>query len=645
MKKRLCLVSLAAVGAVFFLNNVFWPENFVLVLSPLLFASTAENGFGLFMPSDILTGSEMIVSAAGFVYPPGIYLLLNGAFKIFGAHISVVNYLAFLSVLTVAPLSFVIMARYVRAPLAFIASLMIMTFTLKSHYYPDYLVIPPMLVLLWALIRRHETGRDGYLLLAGILAGLAAFIKHNIGIQLAVGSTFSLLWMFQRRPDDASGKPGFVQYAAMLVVFSAGLAFYPLMMRQALHFADLVYYFIPVVFMLGLSAHDGLRGGWSRDSLRGFLRGYGLFLAGFLAVMAVWMIPYGLKIGFGRYVYGLFFMGYKTFHIWYREVAPLVLNPAMAAPVFLAAALSGIAALRRERNVLVFLLSLSVLAALVVFIRLDGGGAFVAARRLWETVGYPASPFFFAWLVHASAMGYLALRRKSLNGEAAPLGLALVFSVFQTNSFYPSVDDFHIMPRLVTPFIVLAIFLALLLRGRAQWRWKYALFVLGLPLFFQPLNFYQKNPLLRPHEGWEKINERVDVNVEGGQARFLRGLGQYMSAHAGEGWFVFDSRSVMIGYYFLGGVKMPLPYVEVRDGILDEEGATAMVKGLEDKKPARILMGYDDYLQMIGRQERFEGNAKALDYFDEKYFTERLFLTDPEWEKVQIFPAVVLLRK
>ncbi len=161
----------------------------VLFIKIKTFFNFYDEGFAMFGSTRVLNG-DFPYKDFWAIYPPGQFYLVAAVMKLFGPGLlnariydTLVRFLLVIGVYLVA-------RRITYQKIALLAAL-ITTFLLASAGFYSYAVFPAMTLGLWSIwfcLVYADHGHRRWLLLAGVLLGVAAIIRWDIGIYAAISA-------------------------------------------------------------------------------------------------------------------------------------------------------------------------------------------------------------------------------------------------------------------------------------------------------------------------------------------------------------------------------------------------------------------------------------------------------------------------
>lgn len=303
----------------FRLPDVLVVESFFQIIFPLNFLYFGKLLFSGWSVNPEIANTVIAPANASLIYPPGIYMLGN----VLG---SVRNCLYFLLVIQAAvPLLTYALLR-MRAPRLFafpIALLVAWHGTSARSWYPDYIIQPLLLAVLYLLLSRSTRDHLALRLVAcGLLAGLVILFKHNIGIFFGIlcGTVLLLQSVCDGATTPRTRAIGYALLAAMVVF---GLAFW----ARLPHWDEAIFYLLPFFAFWGLVI-NAYRQSKVYFDLPRFATGAASFGIAAAALPVAVFLWFGSIIGYARYAYSLFGMGFDHIGFWDPGIVEILRNHA-----------------------------------------------------------------------------------------------------------------------------------------------------------------------------------------------------------------------------------------------------------------------------------------------------------------------------
>lgn len=186
-----------------------------------------DEGFAVFNATRVLRG-EIPYRDFWAIYPPGQFYALAALFKVFGTSLLVSRLYDTVVRFAIALFIWLIARKTTSPPLAY-AALAIAALLLGSAGFYAYAVFPAIalgLLAILCLLAYTDSGRRAWLITAGGITGLAAFVRWDIGLYAGV-SVAAALTLFHLWSVAAGGKPPATARAAasdMAVLAASALA-------------------------------------------------------------------------------------------------------------------------------------------------------------------------------------------------------------------------------------------------------------------------------------------------------------------------------------------------------------------------------------------------------------------------------------
>ena len=305
MSAKLDYIALLVIYLVIRMPDILVVDHFVTLIFPLdlfYYSKLLFSGFGV---NPAITDSVVAPANASLIYPPGIYLLST----MFG---SVRNaFYLLLAIQSVVPLlSYRLLKPVVPRMFAFVVAIFVAYYGTSARiWYPDYIVQPLMAGVVVLMIAKAKVIRPWHLLVCGLASGLIIILKHNEGICFA--ALIVTMIFFQSCDLHPNKKDRFVGYLFLFGVLGSGLVFG----FRLPYWDEVAFYLLPYfafwLFVLKLY----LRGELSLDA-REFITKGAVYLAAALVFPVTVFLWFGSTIGYQRYWYSLFGMGFDHIKFW-----------------------------------------------------------------------------------------------------------------------------------------------------------------------------------------------------------------------------------------------------------------------------------------------------------------------------------------
>lgn len=286
--------------------DIWAVDAFAELIFPLNFLYFAKLLFSGAVVNPAIADTVIAPANASLIYPPGIYILS-------AALGSVRNTFYFLFVIQAfVPL---LIFRLIRplAPKLFsftVAVLLTYYCTSARTWYPDFIIQPLMAGVLVLIFARDRQLGFLQLTMCGLGSGLIVLLKHNVGIFFVVLCGTLIFFRSCSFSAERSGRRGFV-YFLLMGFFSFGLIF----LFKLPHWDEVVFYLFPYFGFWLYISNLIYRQKLHLDSTEFIKRGvsYGVIA---LALPLLVFIQFGGVIGFKRYWYSLFGMGFEHIAFW-----------------------------------------------------------------------------------------------------------------------------------------------------------------------------------------------------------------------------------------------------------------------------------------------------------------------------------------
>ncbi|MCC7369691.1 MAG: glycosyltransferase family 39 protein [Chloroflexi bacterium] len=543
-------------------------------------------------------------------YTPGIFYLFAWTFDLAGVSVEPIRVL--MSGMRILwGVSLYLLARRVTSwPFAILPLLAIAAVDAAPMFPEPHPSWPSMLATFLTIevcARHQERGGRRWLILAGVLGGLAMAFKQNIGafVVLAIGAYLLL------RPRPRTGWLLAAVRVGYLLLLAAAAT---VLIRPGLSGFLAAALWLPLLGTVALAGWSSLHGvrvqGWM-GGLRPLI-GDGL-LAGipFFAVTIAWLVPLTLALGLHGVPWGLFVgqVNQGALILPLDPPSPGVPPVALTAvwlPVGLAFVLRGRAL--ATRRLLPAVIGLPLLTTLMLpLVPLGGPPAetLVEDPSFYPWLGYLDEQLgvLFTYLPGLAAWGGLAVVLANLlrGRPAGPLIWYLLAGSLAALSLYPRVDTIHALfagpPLLVTGAAALGA-AHRLLAGRAH---RFGQVAVYLALLVLPV------AAVAPHAYWRYVtivhaNPRaptpppyVDLGLERAQVRLpeniadsVRGAVRFVQDGTPPG-LPFFAYPVSPMFHFLADRPNPTRHNHFIAGALTPDDLQEVIRDLDQKKPRYIL--------------------------------------------------------
>lgn len=247
------------------------------------------------------------------IYPPGLYMLtwaLGDVRHMFLFLFAVQLTVPFLLYALIRPIS------SMRTSLvgATLASYYLVS---SAHWTPDFVIQPIMiLVVLLLYTRRSTIHRIFGVALVGILLGLIVILKHNIGLFFliaCIGYLFFRAW----KVEEVGTAPHRWSLGMVAMGF---LMLGAVVLARLPHFDEVIFYLFPYFPFWGAVLYLMLKNRQLGFDLPRFCRESGVLVTTSLALPVVVFLLVGSVVGYRRYWYTLFEMGFEYIQIWDKGI-------------------------------------------------------------------------------------------------------------------------------------------------------------------------------------------------------------------------------------------------------------------------------------------------------------------------------------
>lgn len=500
-------------------HKLVWP------LSALYFSETLLSG--LHVNLDL---AHTVISPAhqSLIYPPGNYALS-------AALGSVRNMFCFLFVVQVAVpfLAFNVLRRFAPRVFAFCVSILLTYYcTSVDIWYPDFIIQPLMMGVIFALIAFRDRPLLRSLIL-GAGTGIIIVLKHNIGVFLLILCGTYIFLDSLKKCDGAERKNG---NALLYTILVGGAVFgYLFVLKLPDWFDRLVFlgpYFMFWAYVLTLVVKN-----YAELDGRKFINDGMVLATSSLVLPLAVFVHFGSVIGFQRYWYSLFGMGFDYIAVWNYGVLRLIRD----------------------------------------YVRFDGVG---------QLVGSCVSILFFLgpFALNGLAIASIYMRRslnESFEGVQDRLKIMSV-GVMGVFLLFP-LEDRKIAQ---TKFVVFMFVFAIMASKVSARSWRYLTALSLLAVIPVTVWAYHKAVKMKADlQGTVMSSDEVGVILLPLEREIDREIGSQVSvlrtATRGEGYFIFTSPKYNLAWLpALAGNAVSQHYFRFDDEIMNEKISNAVIGGL-----------------------------------------------------------------
>jgi hypothetical protein len=252
-------------------------------------------------------------------YTGGLAWLHAGLFKITGVNLIYPRWLLFAGAILSQMLTYMILRRYLQPVGAALGAWVALGWSFPNYFaaLPSWWLLVCALASLCAFIRFVDTGRVGYVVVAGVSAGISILIKQT-GLYLLVALMLALLYGGGEHGDRITERRTWRLLCASAGLAAAGLAFAVLSSRLAI--AELLYLLLPVAacsrLMLTASGQP------ASPNLARRLLAPAIAAASAAAPLIVFLAPYLIDHRIGRLVNGVLILPQKRLQFAAFEMPP-----------------------------------------------------------------------------------------------------------------------------------------------------------------------------------------------------------------------------------------------------------------------------------------------------------------------------------
>jgi hypothetical protein len=301
-------------------------------------------------------------------YTGGLTYLHAAAFALLGVKLTSLRIVLLGFALAWVPVIYSIAARFVSPLGAAMVTALCVAWSLPNYFaaLPSWYVIFFTTFGIQAFLRHVDSGRDRWLFVAGLCGGAAFLVKSVALYYVAAG----MLFLLHREQCQAKDSPLeraaripwmlFVNGAAVAVVLAVLLA----LLRPRLGAMEAIHFLLPAAAVCAVScatAWRARRRGESGIRLRRLIILQSRFLAGVVAPIGVFLVPYLLDGDLGAFWRGVFIVPQRRLQV---AVFPLPPSWTLVAALPQAALLASRGLSRRTERLAIWALTILFTAAL-----------------------------------------------------------------------------------------------------------------------------------------------------------------------------------------------------------------------------------------------------------------------------------------
>ena len=553
------LVLRSIASAVFPLNSIYVANT---LLSP-----------------DMSTGSELASipispSIILLIFPPGIYALS----WCLG---SVSNIFTFLFVVQLAvPLLLYHLLRRVSIPMTAILLSLISAyyFTRSSWWAPDWIIQPLMiLAVLLFLLEQKSRISVSRLVMIGLLSGLILTLKHNVGVFFAVMfGTRIILRCLSVSDSAASGQERSLLYLLLSGLFAFGVFF----SSKLIYFDEKVFYLLPYFAFWGVVAYFVLKNKNIGINVGQFLQNSVIFSLATLLLPSLVFYWAGKVVGYGRYWYSLFVMGFEYLPIWDYGIAGFIEHYIKFQNAW---TLGGIYENYKSTISLAMLL-----------------------------MPFVVNCLFVIWLLQL--VGKASTRVDELKNHFA-VGLMGIMGIFM---FFPLEGAHILIPKLFV-YLLMMLYIFRFLSPNYS---RFLNFILIAMLFPVALTSFSKSIAFLKTETLpvsDKVQKVIGMPMEKVLAQEIdEQVAVVERSVKGNSYYVIDgSGATLTTLMAFVNNRYPQYYLEMRRGILNKDVVAEIKNALGNVD--FVLVNYNDYEEYLLKQHDDPFMVQILDFVDKNY--------------------------
>ncbi|MBA7518903.1 hypothetical protein ES705_10977 [subsurface metagenome] len=546
-------------------SNLVFPLNSLYVSQNLLFS-----GWGM---NPELAKTVLSPSNGSLICPPGIYILtrvLGNVRNIFIFH--------FLYQMLVPLLTFRLFRSVTSTTIAILFSLLSIFYVTQPNWWaPDWIIQPMMLVALILIITRgiKEEMRGSQLIVIGLLTGLITIFKHNIGISFAILCITFIFWSsLNFRNNTTNSYHRFLTFLHLFIFLLFGLIF----SARILYFDEFIFYLLPYFVFLGSAFYFLGKNSFVTFNLLSFYKKVSLFCFSALFLPAAIFLWVGSVIGFSRYWYSLFRMGFKYLPIWDYGIVSVTKHYVH---------FQGIASVKNIYH------SLNSLVMMLMFLSPFIVNCFVNLR-------------FFQLIRNKKIIDFKKYFQVS---SISMMGIFLFFPL----------EGYHILATKLFMFYFVFLYFVKKFSLKVNSFLKYILILLFI---FVSLPYIKRviTPKIETcFSSHKRVQEIIGLPMEKRLAEEIdKQVAVVERSVKGAPYCVVDSFGATLATLItLVNNHYPQYYLEMRKGILNQEVTNAIISSL--KEVPFVLVNYNDYRKYLSKEQEDLFMRQILDFVDKNY--------------------------
>jgi hypothetical protein len=496
-----------------------------------------------------------VISSANsiFVYPPGI-LLLSYVLPTVRATFSCLFWLQ----LFVPLLVYGLFRKIMPTPWAAGIALLSIRFCTNSNWWgPDWLITPFMLFaffLLWRCIDASDDPHEIDLVGLGLLTGLIAIFKHNIGLFFAVACGTALLFRSLSHAKNSQTVAG----RRLVYLLLAGFwGFGGYFASRVIYFDEVIYYLFPYFAFWGIVSFWFARHKEIGLDVKGYLRQAGIFTLSIFLIAGSVFVWIASVVGYHRYWYSLFEMGFdglKAFDLGIKGTLQLYVPWLSAEPNF------GVAALVRGSTYLLLFLVPPAANTLLVY----------RCAKILE-----GRDLTFPW------------QKKCL--AVASFSIVAIFTLFPLEGYQ------ILAPKLIFYVLAAAIVEAYDTKNRSMWNQArpavlVLLFLMVIDAVAKPLKIYH----LVTTRGSAELQRAVGMPLDKGLANEMDKALEVIHRSVGRSpYYLIDPSMSLVIFKNIIPNEYPQYYLDIREHFLDRPTTAQVIS--EFPQFTYLLVNQDSY--------------------------------------------------
>ena len=448
------LISLYISRSLLFLNNGLNPEFAKTIVCP-------ANAF--------------------FIYPPGLYFLS----QILGNVRNMFIFL-FLIQLTVPVLIFELLRRIASFFIAMLCAFLSIYYMTNCNWWvPDWIIQPIMLSAILLLWRKRSSGTNWSrlkLILAAVLAGVIAILKHNIGVFFIIVCATLILF---RSMQSHENRNGCKRHATLICLIAGYFTFGFIFLSKVIYFDEIIFYLFPYFVFWALFLYFVMTNKSLVFDVKNYVKEMIIFIPTALLIPGIMFWLIGDVVGYSRYWHSLFGMGLQCLPIWDYGIVSMLKQ-----------SLSGLGNIRNVKSNYLTLIK--------------------------------SALFIFPFIVNCCVIGkiFYCMKKRSVSStdirKYFEVGSMSIMSMFM---FFP-LEGYHILATKLFIFCFVLVYFIRSFFGKVSVFLKLVLILMFIPVvlsvFIKPVRMFERptssgseilrNTIAMPME--KRLSEELDKQIE-----------------------------------------------------------------------------------------------------------------------------------